>query len=322
MNKVKRIVSMYILACMLLLSICVKPNAAETKVRGVVNITICNALGQVVKADVLNEARPAAIYNMSKGQKITANIYGPGTINARGKNTVSTLQDLNNDPNGEWGTTYEAATDNVEINIGYDVKTNLMVMVVKESAAAARNGLAVRDAVVYAKLMELKAMYPDGTPWTMRNTYKTINRGRINSGIVGGCQAFGYFAQDYAFGKGTKIKGRATGLEQWVNKNLLAKYGSWSYGAKFYSETGTVGAVEVAGYDGTDPVVNGNFEKIYANLRVGDLVQSVTHMGIVLSKTDTEITIAEGNFNRGIHWGRRITKESLRRALIRVESAY
>lgn len=51
---------------------------------------------------------------MSKGQKITANIYGPGAINARDKNTVSTLQDLNNDPNGEWGTTYEAALIRVE----------------------------------------------------------------------------------------------------------------------------------------------------------------------------------------------------------------
>lgn len=350
MNKLKKTISILTLINLMLLCICINANTATTKVNGVANVTIYNASGKVVKTDVLNANKPAAVYTLTKAQKISVYIYGPGSINVGGQNESATLQDLGNDPNGEWGSDYVANADKVEVTVGYDAVNNLMVMsdkvidggaqnttgqsVVKNvdgttaqtaatvQAAALSNTQLVQDAAIYAKLMELKEVYPQGTRWNMMATYKTVNKGRINSGTVMGCQAFGYMAQDYAFGKGTKIKGKATGLENWVNKNLLAKYGSWSYGSKYYEETGTNGAVEIIGYDGTDPKVNGNFEKIYANLRVGDLVQSAVHMGIVLSKDDTGITIAEGNYNGSVSWGRRITKESLRRALMRVESAY
>lgn len=180
----------------------------------------------------------------------------------------------------------------------------------------------IEDAVILSKILELQALYPQGTAWGMGNTYKTINKGRINGGTVYACQAFAYLVQDYAFGAGHKVKGKATGLEQWVNKNLLGVYGSWSASLVYYPETGDFGAWEVQGYDGSDPTVNANFEKIYANLRVGDIVQDVYHMVVVLSKDETGITVAEGNNNGMVKYGRRITKESLRRSLIRVETMY
>lgn len=199
-------------------------------------------------------------------------------------------------------TTTNNATDNAKI----DAEINKML---------------IEDATVLVKFEEFKKLYPQGTAWNFANTYKTVSKGRANSGIVSACQAFGYFLQDYLFGS-IKVKAKVTGLESWVNNYWIPNFGAYQYGTKYYEETGSNGAWEILNYDGTDPKVNGNFEKIYANLRVGDIVQSCIHMGVVIAKTDTEITIAEGGYNGKINYGRRITKESLRKALMRVESAY
>ena len=51
----------------------------------------------------------------------------------------------------------------------------------------------------------------------------------------------------------------------------------------------------------------------YADIRVGDIlrVNDNTHFVIVLEVFETEVVVAEGNYNSTIHWGRRINREEL-----------
>lgn len=51
----------------------------------------------------------------------------------------------------------------------------------------------------------------------------------------------------------------------------------------------------------------------YSNIRVGDIlrVNNNTHSVIVLGVSDTEVVVAEGNFNDSIHWGRRLSRAEL-----------
>lgn len=49
----------------------------------------------------------------------------------------------------------------------------------------------------------------------------------------------------------------------------------------------------------------------YDAIRVGDAIREPGHIAIVLSKDATGITVAEGNYNKQIHWGRRISKDRL-----------
>lgn len=51
----------------------------------------------------------------------------------------------------------------------------------------------------------------------------------------------------------------------------------------------------------------------YSKIRVGDIlrVNDDTHSVIVLEVTDTEVVVAEGNYNNSVHWGRRIGRDEL-----------
>lgn len=51
----------------------------------------------------------------------------------------------------------------------------------------------------------------------------------------------------------------------------------------------------------------------YADIRVGDIlrVNDNTHFVIVLEVFETEVVVAEGNYNSTIHWGRRINRDEL-----------
>lgn len=51
----------------------------------------------------------------------------------------------------------------------------------------------------------------------------------------------------------------------------------------------------------------------YSKIRVGDIlrVNDNTHSVIVLEVTDTEVVVAEGNYNNSVHWGRRIDRDEL-----------
>jgi len=51
----------------------------------------------------------------------------------------------------------------------------------------------------------------------------------------------------------------------------------------------------------------------FSNIRVGDIIRinSDTHSVIALKVTDKEITVAEGNYNSSIRWGRTFTRERM-----------
>lgn len=51
----------------------------------------------------------------------------------------------------------------------------------------------------------------------------------------------------------------------------------------------------------------------YSNIRVGDIlrINHDTHSVIVLEVSDTELVIAEGNYNDSIHWGRKLDRTEL-----------
>lgn len=51
----------------------------------------------------------------------------------------------------------------------------------------------------------------------------------------------------------------------------------------------------------------------YNNIKVGDIVRmnNDTHSVIILEVQSDSVIVAEGNYNYSVHWGRRISKESL-----------
>ncbi|MCR5419034.1 MAG: Ig-like domain-containing protein [Lachnospiraceae bacterium] len=49
----------------------------------------------------------------------------------------------------------------------------------------------------------------------------------------------------------------------------------------------------------------------FANIQPGDHIRLPWHSVIVISRKGNTLTVAEGNFNSSIHWGRKITKEEL-----------
>lgn len=53
------------------------------------------------------------------------------------------------------------------------------------------------------------------------------------------------------------------------------------------------------------------------NIRVGDILRlgNDTHSVIVLEVTDTSVTVAEGNYNGKVHWGREIQKEQFHNSM-------
>ncbi len=54
----------------------------------------------------------------------------------------------------------------------------------------------------------------------------------------------------------------------------------------------------------------------YENVNVGDIlrINGNSHSVIVLRKNDAGVTIAEGNYNKTVHWGRTLSKEEVERA--------
>ena len=74
------------------------------------------------------------------------------------------------------------------------------------------------------------------------------------------------------------------------------------------------------GYTGQDPAINAKFEEYWNKIQVGDALADGNHIVIVLTKADDHVTVVEGNFNKMVNWGRKITKEQLRVSLFRVET--
>ncbi len=61
-----------------------------------------------------------------------------------------------------------------------------------------------------------------------------------------------------------------------------------------------------------------------SELRVGDhlRIQNNTHSVIVLSNNGSSISVAEGNYNHCVHWGRVITEEELKKEFVYRETCY
>ena len=51
----------------------------------------------------------------------------------------------------------------------------------------------------------------------------------------------------------------------------------------------------------------------YSDIRVGDIlrINNDTHSVIVLEVSGTEVTIAEGNYNNSVLWGRKLNRADL-----------
>ncbi len=54
----------------------------------------------------------------------------------------------------------------------------------------------------------------------------------------------------------------------------------------------------------------------FNDLRIGDIMRmdSDTHYVIIINKDDTNVVLAEGNFNSSIHWGRKLSLEQIKAA--------
>lgn len=75
---------------------------------------------------------------------------------------------------------------------------------------------------------------------------------------------------------------------------------------------------------GANTKVNYLYEETPDTLKVGDAVKYVppgktyTHWFVVTDVNSTSITICEGNYNGAVHWGRVVTKDSLKGTIVRV----
>lgn len=206
-------------------------------------------------------------------------------------------------------------------------------------AAASSNDVSL----VTGKIMALQATYPDGTPWGDNTPYTTRSQYPNMRSSATACQAFAYLVQDAAFGT-QKYKRHSTGLSSYIRKKVGAgnSYKLVIGNSRFVPTKNTyssndpewdlvmqsnndhswiaVYANNMRIYDGMDPKINAQFEKMWSQLTVGDMVCDANHAAVVLTKNDTGITIVEGNSNSSVRWGRYISKETLRVALYDVYS--
>ena len=95
----------------------------------------------------------------------------------------------------------------------------------------------------------------------------------------------------------------------WTNDNFYAWHGgifSGGYGCAGFAFLLSDAAFGDLPARWVEPVV-------YADLRVGDIVRvnGDTHSVILLEVRETEVVVAEGNYNSSIHWGRHISKANI-----------
>lgn len=61
----------------------------------------------------------------------------------------------------------------------------------------------------------------------------------------------------------------------------------------------------------------------FDRIRVGDMIRiGNTHSVVVLARNGDTLTVAEGNYNSSIHWGRQITRQELKKSGFYVETRY
>lgn len=96
---------------------------------------------------------------------------------------------------------------------------------------------------------------------------------------------------------------------RWTNDNFYAWKGGIYYGG--YGCAGFAFLLSDAAFG--DLPARMHTEFTYDQIRVGDIlrINNDTHSVIILAKTSTYVTIAEGNYNSSIHWGRTLSKEKV-----------
>ena len=150
------------------------------------------------------------------------------------------------------------------------------------AAAADSTAQIITQQEVTEALLALQEEYPDGMPWTNESpTPAYVWRFKGTLVCMGGCAAFGAILQDRVFGSIADVP------VTWQRIKENYKTGGISECAVPYS---------------------------WENLWPGDILQFPGHVVIVVEKFEDHITIAEGNFNGQIRWGRTISKNGVNSA--------
>lgn len=144
-----------------------------------------------------------------------------------------------------------------------------------ESSGTAEKAAGPTYQEVYSSMIKLKEQYPEGMTWNNFEPYGS--------------------------------KGNLGSAYRWKGGNILGNVSSGVGCAAFAfilsdAAFGELPAREIA--------VN------YENVHVGDIlrINNNTHSVIVLQKTAAGVTVAEGNYNNTVHWGRALSKEEVERA--------
>ena len=150
------------------------------------------------------------------------------------------------------------------------------------AAAADSTAQTITQQEVTEALLALQEEYPDGMPWTNQSpTPAYVWRFKGTLVCMGGCAAFSAILQDRVFGSIADVS------VTWQRIKEDCKTGGVSECAVPYS---------------------------WDNLWPGDILQFPGHVVIVVEKFEDHITIAEGNFNGQIRWGRTISKAGVNSA--------
>ena len=147
---------------------------------------------------------------------------------------------------------------------------------VPANSTIAEDGVDLSYSAVYEKLTSLKTVYPEGMTWTNFEPYGTKSK------------------DPHYEWKGGKILGN-------VNKGVgCAAFAFILSDAAF----GTLQARVVNEADKFSLVRPGDILRINGN----------SHSVIVLQKTAVGVIIAEGNYNKSVHWGRALSKDEVNKA--------
>ncbi len=164
-------------------------------------------------------------------------------------------------------------------------------------------------AITTDRIIALKTKYPEGMAWTTDNKYTYTAKTEADwwkpTFTASGCQAFAYTLQDELLGtnSSTPRTQKTTPLA-----NLYGGGSQWTH-------DGNSGCWVPVGYDGNNETVNNYFDSFWPNIKPGDVLADGIHAFMVMSKSSDSITIVEGNYNGKVHWGRKITKDQLRKGL-------
>lgn len=130
-------------------------------------------------------------------------------------------------------------------------------------------------AEAYETLMSLQKEYPEGLRWTNFEPYGSLSTSTVESDKIG-----------YIF-LGGALKG--------------ARYGVGCAALVMKFQDTVFGTIPIRVMD------EGNFT--FEDLHVSDFLRIGSHFVIILKITPSGVVVAEGNYNKSVHWGRTLSKE-------------